>query len=654
PMRARTKLLRDATVTAAKKAPSEDERNAQHAAFDALPESAKAKARDRLRILQAVEALVQPESGTTKFQAVEFFAAREGVSPRRIWGWFSMVDMIPASDWLFYLAPRHRNAARPCRKSASEKRFMDLLKADYLRLSGPTFTSSYQRAKRACQAEGIDVLPERTARRHLHAQVPRVTQVFAREGEHGLAKCFPAQTRDRTSMAAMEGVNADCHKFDVFVKWPGEKKPGRAQIVAFQDLYSSKILSWRVDTAPNKVAVMSAFGDMIEEYGIPQHCLFDNGREFANKWLTGGAPTRFRFKVREDDPLGVLTQLGIKIHWATPGHGQAKPIERAFRDFADHIAKDPRFDGAWTGNRPDAKPEDYGSRAIPIDEFIAVVAEGVADHNARLGRRSEVALGGSFDEAFAKSYETAAIRKATDEQRRLWLMAAETRQLHKGDGGVTLYGNRYWSAWMNEFAGQKVTLRFDAEDLHAGLYVYGLDGAFLGMAAAIEKVGFFDVTGAREHSRKVAQIKKAERQALDLHRELRAKDVATALDAIETPEPVKPEAKVVQIARGDQRPAASRVRRPQYRDEQSAEEKAEVLAFQKKVAAEQAAEAAKPAEDTPEDRYMRALDLERRSEAGERLGEAEVRWLGRYQQTPEYRGQRRMMESFGSDAFSKE
>lgn len=129
------------------------------------------------------------------------------------------------------------------------------------------------------------------------------------------------------------------------MEWP-DGTINRPQIVAFQDLYSGKILSWRVDHDPNKVMVMAAFGELVENWGIPKRCLFDNGREFANKWMTAGAPTRFRFKVREDDPIGVLSLLGIQMHWATPAHGQAKPIERAFRDLASDVAKDPRFAGA--------------------------------------------------------------------------------------------------------------------------------------------------------------------------------------------------------------------------------------------------------------------------------------------------------------------
>jgi hypothetical protein len=122
---------------------------------------------------------------------------------------------------------------------------------------------------------------------------------------------------------------------------------------------------------------------MIEAWGIPGHVILDNGREFAAKAITGGAATRFRFKVRDDDLPGLFTALGCEIHWATPYSGQSKPIERAFRDLCDTIAKDPRFDGAWTGNRPDAKPEDYGSRAVPLEDFLRVVAQGIEEHNLR-------------------------------------------------------------------------------------------------------------------------------------------------------------------------------------------------------------------------------------------------------------------------------
>jgi transposase InsO family protein len=182
-----------------------------------------------------------------------------------------------------------------------------------------------------------------------------------RKGPEALRRMYPAQTRDKSAMRAMEAVNADFHKIDVFVAWPS--RPGEAaqivrpQIIAFQDIYSGRILSWRVDVSANSTAVLLAAGDMIETWGIPEHVILDNGREFAAKCVTGGAATRFRFKVREDDIPGLFTSLGCTVHWTTPYSGQSKPIERAFRDFAQTIARDPRFEGAYTGNAPEAKPE---------------------------------------------------------------------------------------------------------------------------------------------------------------------------------------------------------------------------------------------------------------------------------------------------------
>lgn len=648
PLNAQKRLITDATPVALKKLGRKD----AWAFFEALPDRVKAKAQDRLRVIGQIDTLVS--AGQARFMAVSEIAGLENIGERTIWNWLAMIQGVRPDDRLPYLAPRHRASARKVVKAACSRRFMDLLKGDFLRLAGPSFVSAYERVVEICKVEGKAYLALRTARRRFNEEVPRVTQIFARKGEAGLASCFPPQIRDRTQMVAMEGVEADCHKMDVFVQWPGENKPARAQIVAFKDIYSGMFLAWRVDSTPNKVAVMAAFGDMIEEYGIPQHCLFDNGTEFANKWLTGGTPTRFRFKIRNDDPLGVLPMLGIKIHWATPGHGQAKPIERSFRDFADHIAKDPRFDGAYTGNKPDAKPEDYGSRAIPIAEFVRVVGEGIARHNARLGRLSPTAKGRSFDETFAESYATAPISKATDEQRRLWLMAQATVKLHKTSGQISLHGNKYWADWINEYAGTSVVARFDPEDLHSGLHIYDLEGAYMGYVACEEAVGFFDLVGAREHARKTSAIKRTERKLLQMHRSLKPRDVAAALDAVSPAEPAGVEAKVVRMLPNNNRPDAARVSRPVHHDvvtpKQRASQAALVADFRaEKVRRDEQAEA----QETPRQMFQRALEIERRSEVGARVGEAEVSWLQGFKGTPIYRSERILWEDFGDNVFLK-
>jgi putative transposase len=85
----------------------------------------------------------------------------------------------------------------------------------------------------------------------------------------------------------------------------------------------------------------------------------DNTLAAANKTMSGGIKHRFRFKVRDDEPDGVFKLLGVDVHWATPGHGQAKPIERAFGvgGVGEYIDKAPEFAGAWSGSSTKDKPE---------------------------------------------------------------------------------------------------------------------------------------------------------------------------------------------------------------------------------------------------------------------------------------------------------
>ncbi|WP_158972386.1 transposase domain-containing protein [Chachezhania sediminis] len=651
PVRAQRQLLAGAGEEPDVSKPGLD-RDACWRWFEALPDATKKAAADRLAVLREIEGLT-PVS--TKYLAVAMVANRIGKSERTIWNWFGLVEGVDPADWLPYLAPRHRMGHATGQKAQASEQFYEWLLADFLRLEGPSFRSCYRRVKRLCKQHGVAALTERTAQRWLDNKVPLVTQVFMRKGERGLMECFPPQIRDRSSLSALEGVNADCHKIDVFVTWPGFDKPIRPQIVAFQDLYSGKILSWRVDVDPNKVAVMSAFKDLLQTWGIPVNCLFDNGREFANKWLTGGAPTRFRFKVREEEPLGVLALLGVKIHWATPGHGQAKPIERAFRDIASDVAKDPRFAGAYVGHRPDAKPENYMSRAVELEDFLAVVAEGIAEHNARQGRLSATAEGRSFDETFAESYARAPVRKATDEQLRLCLMAQQVCKLHKSHGRMTLHKNGYWSDWMNELAGQTVVARFNPEDLHAGAYVYSLSGEFLGYAACQEKSEFFDLASAQAAAKERSRQLKAQRRAAKALRPISVGGLARDLDKLPKRAEAQVEAKVVKLAnleeirRLEQRQKGPLIARPLATPQTTPEQDAQLLDFAESFGARKAEPV--PAQETARERFFRAREIEARSEAGEPVGREEAAWYRRYSETPEYRSSLTIFDRFGADSI---
>lgn len=540
PTRAKRKLLLAQRREVVKDARAEKKAGLQRDAlwdwFERLPAARQEKARERLAALEAVADLVA--AGRQREVAMMHVAAEMKVSLRTLYNWADLVAGVARVDWLPHLQPRHagRQAEAECSSDAWE-----WYKANYLRQSEPSHALCYRQLKRVAAEQGWEIPSAKTLERRI-AALDSTTRVFLRKGPEALKRLYPAQERDRSALHALEAVNADGHKWDVFVRFP-DGEITRPCMVAFQDVYSGMMLSWRVDKSENKAAVRLAFGDLVETYGIPDHVIFDNGRNFASKWITGGSPTRYRFKVKDDEPAGVVTEMGCILHWATPYHGQAKPIERAWKDFGNNIARDVRFDGAWTGNTIAAKPENYGNRAIPLDLFLQVVSEGVVEHNTRLGRRSKTCTGNSFADTFAASYQDSMIRQASPAQQRKWLLPAEAVTARKPDGAVHLAGNRYWAEFLINHIGSKLVLRVDPQALQQPAHIYRLDGAYLGAAACVDASGFFDVDAARAHATARNDFLRAAKAMARAERKMTLEQVAALLPQIEMPEP--PETKVV-------------------------------------------------------------------------------------------------------------
>jgi putative transposase len=274
---------------------------------------------------------------------------------------------------------------------------------------------------------------------------------------------------------------------------------------------------------------------VVERFGIPAACTIDNTLAAANKTMSGGLKHRFRFKVRPEEMLGVFPLLGVEVHWAKPNSGQSKPIERGFGDFARDVSRHPAFEGAYTGNRPENKPWNHGEKAVPIAEFERVLATCIAEHNARPGRTAANCRGRSFDETFAVSFASAPIARATEAQRRLFLLAAEEVKV-RGDGTLHLLGNRYHDPALIELVGTAVTLRFDPDDLHRPAHIYRADGSFVCVAECIADVGFGDSEAAREHARSVKQRRKGIKLQAEAERRIDAAQIARDLAALPPPE----------------------------------------------------------------------------------------------------------------------
>ena len=527
-------------------APASVDIAARWAWFDQQSDKKKKDAHLRLVVLNRIRDLTN--AGTRKTDAVAMLAAEIDTSASTIYQWEKLVHRVERHDWLPFLASHHAGGKGP-RAECSDDAW-EAFKSFYLKPEKRTIAYSYELTRRVAVVEGWVLPSEKTMARRVQA-LPFDVVTLARGGEAALARAMPSQQRDRSTIHAMEVWNADFHKWDVWVQWPGQKSPIRPQMMALQDIHSGKILAWRFDVTPNKHAVRLCIGDAVEAFGVPNHIILDNGKEFASKWITGQVSHRHRFKFKDEEPTGLLVQLGVEIHWAQVYHGQSKPIERAFRDLAQRTAKHPDFHGAYTGNAPQNKPSNYGERAVPHDVFLRRVDAEIAEHNAQIGRTGGVCAGRSFNQVFAESYATSVIRKVSPEQRALWLMAAEGLAVDRQEGVLTLEGNRFRAAFLDAHRGKKLVVRFDPQCLQDDLRVYRLDGAFLGMATCILPVGFMDKDAANEWSRQNKRRLRAAKDELDAVSGMSAAKLTQLMPDARPEPPPRPEARVVRMVTGN-------------------------------------------------------------------------------------------------------
>lgn len=504
----------------------------------------KEAAEKALAVIQDVEKL--ETQGLSASAAVAEVARMRGIGGSTVWEYRRRVNGVLPADRLPALAPRRRGGGV---EADIDPQIMHMIKSDFLRPEEPPFTLCYEEAARYAAAHGIVMPCERTVRRRLERDVDPRVKIRLRKGAEALRRSMPAQRRTVEHLHALECVNIDGHTFDVkVINHKGDEI--RPILIGIQDIRSSKLLAWRVCETESAHHVRLVFGSLFEKWGIPVHCVLDNGRGFASKWITGGVDHRFRGKVLPSDPVGLLTRLDIKVHWALPYRGQSKPIERAWMDLTNRIARSAFIAGAYTGSNPTRKPDNYGSRVVPWDEFVAHVDQQIARHNEKTGRRGRDYKGRSFDQVFSETYANAPIAKATPEQLRQALLMADRKRVNSKTGEIDLFGTRYWSEAMDQMGlhGQEVTVRFDPDDLRRPIYLYSMDGRYLCEAAHVQDVLFLNAESAKERAKIEATRKRAVKAGIEAEALLNADRLAAAYQSIETT-PIEVQPKVIRPVR---------------------------------------------------------------------------------------------------------
>ena len=509
------------------------------------------KAQMKLGIMFAVAELVS--GGVKILDALALVCQKHNqdgekpVTVSAIKSWWYQVKDADRSLWLPLLMDSY-GAHSESREAAFTPEAWAFFRADYFRNERPQFGSCYERLKRAASANGWVIPSPSSVKRKILREIPKTHQTYLRDGTYALSRMYPSLIRTVAGIEAMEWVNGDGYKHNVWVRWHNGHII-RPKTWLWQDVRTRKILAYRCDESENTNMIRLALLDVVNKYGIPKHLTIDNTKAAANKKMTGGVKNRYRFKVREDEVQGIIPALGIQLHWTTVrygrGRGQAKPIERAFSHggLGELVDKHPLLAGYHAGDNALDKPDNYqGNKAgVDYESFILALEEGIQMFNERQERETEICQGKlSFNQAFERDYAVAEKRWATPEQLRYLLTLHEEVTLKengtftlKAGGEVQGLRNRYEAYELIGTSHKKVVVRYDPNNLHDAVWVYSLDGSYLAEAHCTVDAAFGDTSAAQDHSRKEREFVRHTQKAAKAAQDMAIQEAATYMPPVE-------------------------------------------------------------------------------------------------------------------------
>ncbi|MDX3890563.1 transposase domain-containing protein [Pasteurella multocida] len=523
-------------------------------ATDAAREKAKSKAEAVLKLQSCLDL------GIPLKQAIPLVAEQKEVSPGSLKNWYYKVCGNPVHEWQALLISGSGKAEKSHKKAFIEQEAWEVFLSDYLRPEEPELRACYRRTAKLAQFYGWQMASLQTFQRKLVKEIPYEVILLKRKGANAVAKLVPALRRTVKDIQAMEWINGDGYQHNVFVKFPNGEIH-RPKTWFWQDVRTRKILGYRTAISENTDSIRLALMEVIYKYGIPRTLTLDNTRAAANKVMTGGIENRYRFKHDELDPKGIMPILGIDVHFTSilygEGHGQAKPIERAFGrgGIGEIVDKRPELSGFYTGKRVDLKPDNYngGKDGVAYEVFLQALAAGVASYNNQTDRKTELCQHDkelSFDKVWERDYAPSNVRQASQDQLRILFLQSESVRIKK-NGEFTLKAagkllgltNIYWAQDLFGIEAKRVVVRFDPDNLHSNVYVYDLEGRFLAEAICREAKGYGDTRAAREQGRYYKQIVTSAKKQAESLELLTAHELANLQPQMEVEQPIEEQVK---------------------------------------------------------------------------------------------------------------
>jgi transposase InsO family protein len=187
------------------------------------------------------------------------------------------------------------------------------------------------------------------------------TITLRREGAEAWARTHAAPMgQDPDAWAAGQCWEGDHTPFDfsVRVRRGGEWRPARAQLTAWLDRRTRRLMGWHISEQGNQGTIRLALLDALGRDGVsvPEIVWLDNGKDFCAASIGGLTKSERRGMTRDEKTeaearaTGLLRMLAIEPHFALPyNHDGKARIERFFGTL--HQRFDREFH-TWCGSRP--------------------------------------------------------------------------------------------------------------------------------------------------------------------------------------------------------------------------------------------------------------------------------------------------------------
>jgi len=463
--------------------------------------------------------------------------------------------------------------------------------------------------------------------RSVEREIRRLGVVTASRGRMGPRELRNLQAYVKRTFDDLEPgdvYSADGHKADIEVQHPEHGQACRPEIITVVDIATRRVVGWSAELFESSWLVADALRHAVEFAGTPAIFYVDNGCGFKNDFLTGPG-------------LGMCTRLGITPQHSIPYRSQARGvIERLQATLWVRAAKRlPAYMGAdmdkeakqivFKNSRKELAAKGVSKFLMPWDRFLTWAREQVDAYNARPHSSLPV----------INDPETGKKRHQSPDERWLELVAAGTvvvmpsaeeiadvfRPYVVRTAGrclVKLFKKTYYSRELDIYHGRDVQVGYDIHD-PSRVWIRDLDGRLVctaeldGHAAPYFPKSVIEEAKERRAKQQLQRLERKESQVLAALGNSQAEPAAVA-----EPIPVALEEKREQLAR---------------------EMEASRLA------------AAQPKRDPKQERFLRALSIEKRLEEGAAVDAEETRWLAGYRETSEYRSQRMIYQDFGLAAF---